>query len=105
VITVEVYRGKGDTLGAPIIEPILSDQEALIERGRVEMNAHAHMKTTVTLSVVPTPGIRLGQLIEVFSASHGERFRGKVIGIEHSASASEDGAFAETSITIERPIS
>lgn len=78
---IECYRGAGDRTGSPIVEPLLSD-DALIHRGRAEMDAHAHELNQVTLSIVPRPGVRLGQLIEASDPANATPYRGKVTGVQ-----------------------
>jgi len=77
---IEVYRGDGLREGAPIVEPLLSD-EALIQRGIAEMDAHAHACNRVEMAVVFRPGFRLGQIVEASDPSTASPYRAKVTGI------------------------
>lgn len=95
---IEVYRGDGTRQGVPIIEPLLSD-EALLQRGIAEMDAHAHAHHRVDLSVVFRPGCRLGQLIEASDPSSAAPYRAKITGI--SLTISE--ALIEAQLTLEQP--
>ncbi|MFN3980156.1 MAG: hypothetical protein ACK4SA_07225 [Caldilinea sp.] len=95
---IEVYRGDGQREGQPIIEPLLSD-DALIHRGRAEMNAHAHAMNRVDLSVVFRPGFRLGQLVEVSDPSSARAYRAKVTGIQIRVTQ----AAIETRVNLEQP--
>lgn len=96
---VEVYRDAGDRAGSPIVEPLLSD-DALIHRGRAEMDANAHEINRVTLSIAWRPGIRLGQLIEASDPANATPWRGKVAGV----SISVKGVVVEHAIDIEVPL-
>lgn len=95
---IEVYRGDGARLGVPIVEPLLSD-DALIHRGRAEMDANAHQMTRVELDIAFRPGLRLGQIVSVVSPASGGAFRGKIIGIQITSS---HGQITQR-ITVERP--
>jgi len=95
---IEVYRGLGARQGTPIIEPLLSD-EALIQRGIAEMDAHAQAFNRVDMAVVFRPGLQLGQLIEASDPSSATPYRAKITGI--SITVSE--ALIETRLTLEQP--
>lgn len=95
---IEVYRGDGLREGAPIVEPLLSD-DALLARGIAEMEANAHACNRVELEVVFRPGLRLGQLVEVSDPSAARPYRAKLTGIQISVS---QGAI-ETRINLEQP--
>lgn len=96
---VEVYRGAGDKSGPAIIEPLLSN-DALIHRGTAEIDANAHQFNRVSLSVVPRPGLRLGQIVEVSDPTSATPYRGKIVGIQLLATRSA----VEQSIEIEVPL-
>lgn len=87
---VECYRGAGMRQGDIINAPMLPDA-MLVERGRAEMDANAHMVNIVTLDVVPRTGVRLGQLIEATDPTSALPLRGKVTGIKISVRAGSDG--------------
>ncbi len=95
---IEVYRGLGSRPGAPIIEPLLSD-DALLQRGIAEMDANAHGFNRVDMAVVFRPGLRLGQIIEASDPSSATPYRAKITGI--SITVSE--ALIETNLTLEQP--
>lgn len=95
---IEVYRGDGLRDGPPIIEPLLSD-DALIHRGRAEMDAHAHAMNRVDLSVVFRPGFRLGQLIEATDPTSAHAYRAKVTGIQIRVTQ----AAIDTRLNLEQP--
>ena len=97
---IEVYRGEGSRSGSPVIEPLLADT-VLIERGRAEMDANARALNSARLSVVPRPGLRLGQLVEASDPSSATAWRGKVTGIEIRASL----GLIEQTLVVEVPAS
>jgi len=98
-VIIEVYRGAGDRSGTPIVEPLLAD-DALIHRGRAEMDANAHELNRVELAIRHRAGVRLGQLVEASDPAHAAPYRGKVTGI----SIIRRGAEIEHKIDIEVPL-
>lgn len=96
---VEVYRGAGDRTGTPVVEPLLAD-DALVHRGRAEMDAHAHEINRVGISIRHRAGVRLGQLVEASDPAHAVPYRGKVTGV----SIARRGAEIEHKIDIEVPL-
>ena len=95
---IEVYRGDGQREGSPITEPLLSD-EALIQRGIAEMDAHAQPMNQVELSVVFRPGLCLGQIVEASDPSMAIPYRAKIVGIQ--ITLTEDDI--DTRLTLEQP--
>ena len=95
---VEVYRGDGLREGAPIVEPLLSD-EALIHRGVAEMDAQVHPFNQIEMAVVFRPGFRLGQLVEATDPSTARPYRAKVTGIQITVSE----AAIDTHLSLEQP--
>jgi hypothetical protein len=95
---LSVYRGDGLREGAPILEPLLSD-EALLQRGVAEMDAHAHAFNQVELEVVFRPGLRLGQIVEATDPSSARPYRAKVTGIQISITE----AAIEMRLNLEQP--
>ena len=95
---VEVYRGDGQRIGVPIVEPLLSD-DALLQRGVAEMDANAHAFNQIDMEVVFRPGLRLGQIVEAMDPSAATPYRGKITGIQISVT---DTAI-ETHLTLEQP--
>lgn len=100
---VECYRDAGERTGQPIVEPLLSDA-ALIHRGRAEMDANAHELNQITLSVVPRPGVRLGQLVEASDPSSAIPYRGKIVGMQISVRIGEQDVDFEQTVNIEVPL-
>jgi hypothetical protein len=97
-LIIEVYRGDGLREGPPITEPLLAD-DALIHRGRAEMDANAHAINRVEMAVVFRPGLRLGQVIEAADPSNASPYRAKVTGIQITVSE----AAIDTRINLEQP--
>lgn len=95
---LSVYRGDGSREGTPIVEPLLSD-EALIQRGVAEMDAHATAPNQVELAVVFRPGLRLGQIVEATDPSAATPYRAKVTGIQITVTE----AAIDMSLTLEQP--
>jgi hypothetical protein len=80
-VIIEVYRSEGTRDGAPVVEPLLSD-DALIHRGVAEMDANAHAFNQIEMAVVFRPGVRLGQIVEATDPSTASPYRAKVTGIQ-----------------------
>lgn len=95
---IEVYRAAGDRRGEPVIEPLLSN-DALIHRGRAEMDAHAHPLNRITLSLVFRPGVRLGQLVTAPDPASATPVCGKIVGMQVSVRQTE----IEQAINVEVP--
>ena len=95
---IEVYRGEGRREGAPILEPLLSD-DALIHRGVAEMDANAHALNRIAMNVVFRPGLRLGQIVEATDPSTARPYRAKVVGVQITVA---DGVI-DTQLTLEQP--
>ena len=95
---LEVYRGDGLREGTPLVEPLLSD-DALVQRGVAEMDAHAHAFNRVEMAVVFRPGFRLGQIVEATDPSTASPYRAKVTGIQITVSQ----AAIETHLNLEQP--
>jgi hypothetical protein len=97
-----VLRAPGDKQGGQVIDPLLTQLEAALERGRNELDEHATLQQQVQLKVVFRPGLRLGQLCEVIDSLQGATWYGKIIGISHQISPAP--ARVETVLDILRPV-
>lgn len=97
-MNIEVYRGDGAQQGPPIIESLLSD-DALLQRGMAEMDAHAHAFERIEMSVVFRPGLRIGQLIEAADPGSIQACRAKITGISITVTP----ALIDTRLTLEQP--
>ncbi len=95
---LSVYRGDGLREGMPLVEPLLSD-EALLQRGIAEMDAHAHAFNQIEMEVVFRPGFRLGQIVEATDPSTARAYRAKITGIQISVTE----AAIDTRINLEQP--
>lgn len=95
---IEAYRGDGLREGAPIVEPLLSD-DALLHRGIAEMDANAAAFNRVEMAVVFRPGLRLGQIVEATDPSTASPYRAKLTGIQITVSE----AAIDTRIHLEQP--
>lgn len=94
-------RWNGDSPGEDIVEPLLSDVTAALSRGRAELD-QGSLADQQDLTII-LQDIRLGTLIEVDDSEIG-RWKGKVIGVNHSASIDGDGNLSgETKITVRKP--
>lgn len=94
-------RGDGLSPGDDIVEILLSDVNAALSRGRAELDQGA-LADQQDLNIILTD-VRLGNLIEVDDSEIG-RWRGKVIGVTHSASIDEEGNLSgDTKITVRKP--
>jgi hypothetical protein len=97
-VIIEIYRGDGLRVGAPIVEPLLSD-EALLQRGVAEMDANAQPFNRVELEVVFRPGFRLGQIVEATDPSTASPYRAKITGIQITVT----DAAIDTRLNLEQP--
>ncbi len=97
--SVVVFRYLGDKRGEDITEALLSTTPAKLERGRVEMDAHALPIQTVSMTIVYRAGIRLGQLVEVHDSTQGASWRGKITSIVHRITKAKH----VTELTLARP--
>lgn len=96
---IAVYRGDGLRSGTPIVEPLLSN-DALMVRGKAEMNQNAHQTNHLTLSVVPLAGARLGQLVESVDVLSAVHVRSKVTGISIRITEAD----VSMSLNLEQPV-
>lgn len=95
---IEVYCGDGLREGAPIVEPLLSD-DALLQRGIAEMDANAHAFNRIDMAVVFQPNLRLGQIIEATDPSTASPYRAKITGIQITVSETA----IDTHLNLEQP--
>lgn len=95
-----VRRLPADRRGDDIVEPLLSDIDACVARGRNEIDASS-MSEDVDIDMVPLPNAYVGALIETHDALYGESWKGKITGISHTAG---EGEMPTTTLRIVRPI-
>lgn len=98
-VDIIVLRGAGDKRGDDIVDPLLSQPVAAVERGRNELDARAQPMQPIQLKIVFRTGLALGQLVEVVDAMQGAVWRGKVAGISHRV----EGGDLHTVLDILRP--
>ncbi|WP_295440928.1 hypothetical protein [uncultured Thiodictyon sp.] len=98
-ITIEVLRGTGDQSGAEVSDALLgSSIDAALARGRAELDARAHARARVQLTIDYDPAILLGMRIAVTDPEMGETWQGSIIGLAHVWV----GVAAETRLTVDR---
>jgi len=99
-VTVEVIRGDGSRDGGEVLEPLLgASLQAAIARGRAELDANAHPRDRLTLTIDYSPALHLGQRISVADPELGAIWQGDIVGLQHNW----PGNVAETILTIDRP--
>lgn len=80
--TITVMRSAGDRPGEDIVDPLASEVQALIERGRNEID-EATPADGVEHVVRFDPAYRSGDLVEVNDSQQGATWRGKITAVEH----------------------
>jgi hypothetical protein len=96
-----VLRGQGDSPGDDIVEPLLSDLNAALSRGRAELDQGA-LADEQQLEAALFDA-RLGQLVAMEDTALGT-WRGKVTGLVHTVSVDEQGNLsATTQVTLRKP--
>lgn len=96
---IEVYRGSGTRHGGEIREPLIGSNLAAAQaRGKAELNASAHARLAVSLSLPYRSDLSLGALVSVTDDT--ETWVGQIVGLAHQI----DGATAITTLTVDRPI-
>ena len=79
-----VQRGAGARPGPDIIDPLMSTQLVMIERGRAEIDANSGLQK-VYLTCRYRGGVQAGQLAEVHDNLQGASYRGKIVGLAYKA--------------------
>lgn len=85
---IVVQRGAGSSQGTDIVDALVATDDVARERGRVEIDAASGLQP-VQISVVYRPGIRRGQLVEVFEPIGQTLHYGKITTIQHQFSGVE----------------
>lgn len=98
MIIIEVYRDAGDRRGNDVVDPLIGSVPCAVERGRVEMDAQAHPRTKVTMTIVYRSGLRPGQLVKAMDLD-GTWYIGMVTGVAHNLVAGK----CTTTLTIDKP--
>jgi hypothetical protein len=100
-MNIVCIRGAGNSSGADVVDPLLIELSAALSRGRAELDQGA-LADQQDLTIV-LQDVRLGTLIEVDDSEIG-RWRGKVVGVNHSASIDDSGNLSgETKLTVRKP--
>jgi hypothetical protein len=98
---IVAIRGEGDSPGEDIVEPLLSDVNAALSRGRVELDQGSladEQQLEVTLR-----DVRLGQLVAVDDSALGY-WKGKVTAVVHTVNVDDEGNLsARTNVTLRKP--
>ncbi|RKZ88580.1 MAG: hypothetical protein DRQ39_02230 [Gammaproteobacteria bacterium] len=97
-VDIIVIRSPGDIRGPDIIDPLLSNVTVAVNRGTTEIQDNEPIDT-ISLSTNYRSNVRVGQIVEVIDALQGRVWRGKIIGISHSATEAD----LFTDLDIERP--
>lgn len=98
MVDIIVQRGAGESPGDEIVDPLTATEAVALVRGRNELDASAAEKVPVNYTLIPQPGLQLGQLLELHDAQTGQRFKGKLVKI----GLSKAPAKGRMAITVER---
>lgn len=94
-------RGQGDSPVEDIVDSLLSTVSAALSRGRAELD-QGELADQQDLTV-DLHDYRIGTVIDVDDSEIG-RWRGKIIGVNHSASIDDEGNLSgETKLTVRKP--
>lgn len=100
MIDIFVQRYGGDARGPDIVDPLITDIDVALSRGRAELGKQALLQQTVSQEIKFRTGVRLGQLVETHDAMQGVSWRGKITSISHKI----DSGKVTTSLDIIRPV-
>ncbi|AEH21880.1 VHS1067 protein [Vibrio phage 1] len=95
--SIKVRRFDGTKEGSPIVEVLATNEAALLQRGRNELDNQATDKEEVTHEIPFQSDLELYDFIEITDYSNGSKTRGRVISLTHSFSLPE----AITTVTLE----
>jgi hypothetical protein len=98
MVDIIVQRAGGDSPGDDIVDPLTSTVAVALVRGRNALDAQASDKVPVTYTLLPQPGLQLGQLLELHDAQTGQSFKAKLLKIGLSKAL----AMGRMEITVER---
>jgi len=87
MIQVTVIRNGGGLVGTPVVDKLISTTSVALARGETILGDNAHVKQRVVIEAVFRSGLRLGSIVEVQDATQTNIWRGKVVGINHSATS------------------
>ncbi|MDH5757698.1 MAG: hypothetical protein OEZ55_13655 [Nitrospinota bacterium] len=83
-MNITVKRHRADRPAPDIVEPLLTDIRAAIERGRAELDSGEELQV-VRITSLYVAGIKPGDLVEVADMYQGGPYRGKVTSVAHAA--------------------
>lgn len=83
-----------------IIDPLLSTEAAMRERGRNELDSNQFSKSINSFSLPLINDINPGQLVEIQDVELGETWRGKVLSVSIASAKVKKTQV----ITVERPL-
>jgi len=83
-VIITVQRHSADRPAPDIVEPLLTDIRAAMERGRAEMDSGEPLQV-IRIMALYVAGIKPGNLVEVRDMYQGGPWRGKVTSVAHSA--------------------
>ncbi|MDH5637434.1 MAG: hypothetical protein OEZ04_02975 [Nitrospinota bacterium] len=81
---ITVQRHSADRPAPDIVEPLLNDIRAAIERGRAELDSGEPLQV-VRITALYVAGAQPGDLVEVADMYQGGPYRGKVTSVAHTA--------------------
>lgn len=100
VFSVRCVRGDGlHRSPDAIISNLLTEEGAVRQRGRNELDDKAHGSQLVTMTIRFRPGLLLGQVIKVQESLFGSSWYAKITGIKHTVSNSK----LTTELTLLKP--
>lgn len=85
MVDLVVIRGAGDKPGNDISSELITSDAVAVSRGRAELDQHSSALQEVSLTLVYTSGIKLGEIVQVHNQLEGYSWKGKVIEVSHSA--------------------
>ncbi len=79
--SIEVYSGLGNKRGKDVIDALLGN-EVLLVRGQREINKYAYQTSSIKLSTIWNPNIKLRDIVEVSDITNNIPYLARVTGIE-----------------------
>jgi len=83
-MNITVKRHAADRPAPDIVEPLLTDIRAALERGRAELDSGEPLQV-VRITSLYVAGLAPGDLVEVRDMYQGGPWRGKVTSVSHTA--------------------
>jgi hypothetical protein len=97
-----IQRHPADVEGPDIVDPLLTSEEAIIQRGRAEINENSKSKVDVSCNLIPGVGyIEPGTIVEVSDMELG-KVRGMATSYSFSGSISKDSFDFSVSFNYEK---